>query len=433
MIAVALKFLVTADLHIGRRPTRLTDEEAGRFSAARMWERIVEQAIQEEVDAVLLAGDVVDHHNRFFEAAGPLERGLKRLASASIPAIAVAGNHDWDVLPRIQQSVGGDALTLLGREGTWEEMVLRRGGTAVARIVGWSFPQERVVTNPLGAYERSLDDGLPTIAMLHCDLDQPASVYLPVSRAELKRQPVSFWLLGHIHAPMLDQGQPGPPLLYPGSPQALDPGESGPHGPWLLEVHSPRKVLAKPIALSPVRYDFCEVDLTGAQTADEFDQRLFQSVRAALRQAVDECTGLARLVLRIRLVGEVPREGSVAEWRGRLNQLELPLGDATASVDAVIDDTRPEIDLESRSRRRDLTGILARLLLELESTATGTSDPAVQKLLARVQVSVQQAWQAPTYTLLQGASTVDPAATRTRVSRQAWKLMRKLVEQEASA
>ena len=45
MIAVALKFLVTADLHIGRRPTRLTDEEAGRFSAARMWERIVEQAI----------------------------------------------------------------------------------------------------------------------------------------------------------------------------------------------------------------------------------------------------------------------------------------------------------------------------------------------------------------------------------------------------
>ena len=132
-------------------------------------------------------------------------------------------------------------------------------------------------------------------------------------------------------------------------------------------------------------------------------------------------------------MGEVPGAGSVAEWRGRLHQLELPLGDATASVDAVIDDTRPEIDLESRSRRRDLTGILARLLLELESTTTGTADPAVQKLLARVQTSVQQAWQSPTYALLEGATTVDPTATRTRVGRQAWKLMRKLVEQEASA
>jgi hypothetical protein len=232
---------------------------------------------------------------------------------------------------------------------------------------------------------------------------------------------------------MLDDGKPGPPLLYPGSPQALDPGEGGAHGPWLLEVHGSRTVNAKPLVLSPVRYDYCEVDLTGAQTVDEFGQRVIQSVRTALRCAVDECGDLARLVLRIRLVGEAPGEGSVAEWQGQLNQLELPLGDATASVDVVIDDTRPRIDLESRSRRKDLTGVLARLLLELESPVAGTSDPAVQKLIARVQASVQQAWQSPTYAVLEGASTVDPAATRTRVSRQAWKLMRKLVEQEASA
>ena len=310
MLAVALKFLVAADLHIGRRPTRLTDEEAGRFSAAMMWERIVERRFRKRSPPFFWPATSWTITTASSRRPVLWSAGLKRLAAAAIPAVVVAGNHDWDVLPRIQQSVGGDALTLLGRDGAWEETVLRRGGTAVARIVGWSFPQERVVTNPLASRERPAADGLPTIGMLHCDLDQPTSVYLPVSRAELKRQLVSFWLLGHLHGPMLDEGQPGPPLLYPGSPQAFDPGETGPHGPWLLEVHSQRKVLAKPIALSPVRYDACEVDLTGAQTTDEFDQRLFQAVRAALCQAVDECAGLARLVLRIRLVGEVPGEGA---------------------------------------------------------------------------------------------------------------------------
>ena len=216
---MSLKLLATADLHIGRRPTRLPEEEAGRFSAARMWERIVERAIEEKVAAVLLAGDVVDHHNRFFEAVGPLERGLRRLEAAGIPTVAVAGNHDWDVLPRIQHSVGA-ALRLLGRDGLWEETVLKRDGSPVVRLQGWSFPQEHVRTSPLMAYSAPVDDGLPTIGMLHCDLDQPASSYVPVARAELKRQPVSFWLLGHIHGFLLDETLPGAPLLYPGSPQA---------------------------------------------------------------------------------------------------------------------------------------------------------------------------------------------------------------------
>jgi DNA repair exonuclease SbcCD nuclease subunit len=436
---VAIKLLATADLHIGRRPTRLADEEAGRFSAAKMWERIVERAIQEQVAAVLLAGDVVDHQNRFFEAAGPLERGLRRLAGAAIPTFAVAGNHDWDVLPRIQQSVGGSALTLLGRDGVWEETVLRHNGSSLVRFQGWSFPQEHVRTSPLAAYAPPLDDGVPTIGMLHCDLDQAASAYVPVTRAELKRQPVSFWLLGHIHGFMIDEALPGPPLLYPGSPQAMDPGEVGTHGPWLIEVEGPRNIKAKQLALSPVRYELCEVDLSGATTQAELDQRLFDGVRASLRKAAAECADLARLVLRLRLVGETRAAESLADWKERLQDLDVPgAGDASAVIDRVIDDTRPEIDLQSRSRRKDLTGLLARLLLELESPGAETPHPpvqkaAVQKLLLRVHASVQQAYQSPAYASLGGEPPAEDEASRTRVGRQAWKLMRKLVEQEASA
>ncbi len=430
---MSLKLLATADLHIGRRPTRLREDEAARFSAAKMWERIVERAIQEQVAAVLLAGDVVDHHNRFFEAAGPLERGLRRLAAASIPTFAVAGNHDWDVLPRIQQSVGGGALTLLGRDGAWEEKVLRHDGKPLVRIHGWSFPQEHVKTNPLAAYVPSPDDGLPTIGLLHCDLDQAASRYVPVTRAELKRQPVAFWLLGHIHGFVFDETPPGPPLLYPGSPQAMDPGEIGTHGPWLLEVHGPRRVSVKQLALSPVRYEMCEVDVTGLEGQIDFDRRLYQAARGALCRALDDCRELARLVLRTRLVGEARIGDYLTDWKSRLCDHEVPEGEASATIDHVIDDTRPPIDLQSRSRRKDLTGLLARVLLELESPGSEVADPAVQKLLLRIQGAVEQVHRSPTYALVGAAAPADLEASRARVGRQAWRLMRKLVEQEASA
>jgi len=275
--------------------------------------------------------------------------------------------------------------------------------------------------------------------MLHCDLDHAASAYVPVTRAELKHQPVSFWLLGHIHGFMLDEALPGPPLLYPGSPQAMDPGEVGTHGPWLIEVEGPRRIKAKQLALSPVRYEWCEVDLSGATTQAELDQRLFDGVRASLQKASAECADLARLVLRLRLVGETRAAESLADWKERLKDLDVPgAGDASAVIDRVIDDTRPEIDLQSRSRRKDLTGLLARLLLELESPGAETPSPAVQKaavqkLLLRVHASVQQAYQSPAYVPLGGEAPAEDEANRTRVGRQAWKLMRKLVEQEASA
>lgn len=52
-----------------------------------MWETIVERAVTEKVDVVALSGDVVDHDNRFFEAAGSLERGILRLADKDIDTV----------------------------------------------------------------------------------------------------------------------------------------------------------------------------------------------------------------------------------------------------------------------------------------------------------------------------------------------------------
>jgi DNA repair protein SbcD/Mre11 len=61
-----LKILCTADIHIGRRSSRLLPGADPRVhSAAEAWLRITERAVQDRVDLLLVAGDLVDRANRF--------------------------------------------------------------------------------------------------------------------------------------------------------------------------------------------------------------------------------------------------------------------------------------------------------------------------------------------------------------------------------
>ena len=48
-------------------------------SPAAVWESVVRAAVEQSVDAVVLAGDIIDRGNRYFESIGPLERGLRKL------------------------------------------------------------------------------------------------------------------------------------------------------------------------------------------------------------------------------------------------------------------------------------------------------------------------------------------------------------------
>ena len=69
-----MRVLISGDIHIGRRSSKIPENATG-FRARDAWMKIVETAIKERVDLVLLSGDVADRDNRFWEAIGPLEAG----------------------------------------------------------------------------------------------------------------------------------------------------------------------------------------------------------------------------------------------------------------------------------------------------------------------------------------------------------------------
>lgn len=446
-----MRLLCTGDLHLGRRSSRLPTGMDGRaHSSAACWGRIVDFALESAVDVVILSGDLVDRDNRFYEAIGPLEDGVRRLAAAGVTTVAVAGNHDYDVLPRIASGFAPETFRLLGRGGVWERVTVRRNGD-VLHLDGWSFPERYVRESPVASYGLPVPDDGPVVGVLHADLDQPGSPYAPVSLGELRGRGVDFWLLGHIHAPSLHEAPGAASVLYPGSPQALDPGETGAHGVWLVDVEPGRRFRARQVPFSTVRYDEVVVDVSGVEELGEVDGRIVEGVRAHLSSLAEAGGALRCVPCRVRLIGRTALHRELGAYlEPMIRDLEPSAGDVTAVVETIEIQTRPARELTELARGEDPVGVLARLLLALDAGTEGrgvaADGPAVdhgswlgeaERLLAAAEREADQVVRAPAYRALvdarrdpDGRAAAEPLSARAALARQATLLLDELLAQK---
>lgn len=96
-----MKFIHTADLHLASPFQGLTDiphqlwqrVHAATFAA---FKKIVTAAIDEDVDFMLIVGDVFDREQKSIAAIDFFVAQLQRLAAAGIPVFLSYGNHDFN-------------------------------------------------------------------------------------------------------------------------------------------------------------------------------------------------------------------------------------------------------------------------------------------------------------------------------------------------
>lgn len=388
--------LCTGDVHLGRHPTRIPDHLDGpAFSPRSVWQDVVREAIEREVDAVVLTGDVADRENRYFEAYGAFEAGAIELDEADVPVVAVAGNHDSEFLPRMIEDVDLEGLHLLGAGGTWERWTLEVDGDAAVRFDGWSFPQPHVASSPLADYDLE-PAAEPQVGVLHADLGSPRSEYAPVTTSELRETGVACWLLGHLHEPGT-RVESDPLALYPGSPQPLDPGERGVRGPWIVEVDAHGTVDVEQVPLASVCYDEVRVDASGAEDV----QAVGSDASRALREHVQEHLegrDVDAFLARLRLVGRTDAHGSLASAAERLReQLATRHGDTEVEVESVRVDTRPDVDLEALADGEGPVAYLAELLRALRE---GTASDEYGELIDAAHGAMRRAHGANAYDLL---------------------------------
>ncbi len=425
-----MRLLLSGDIHIGRASTRVDEPRAHR--AAEAWGAMCELAIRREVRAVCLSGDITDQDNRFWEAIGPLEDGIARLVEHDILTLAVSGNHDHDVLTRLADNLPAEHFVLLGREGRWQRHTFTDdAGQAELHVDGWSFPQKRVTHDPLTSYDLPRPDDAPVMGMVHGDLDAAASPYGPLSADRLTSVGPDAWLLGHVHTPSLHSDRPCW-LLYPGSPQALDPGETGPHGPWLAELVDGHLAPPEQIPHSSVRYERLEIDLSDCEDIDSAGSTILERIRDEADTLVE--TGgerLTHLLLRPRLVGRTPVASTLQRnpdaLLKTLTDLHLTQRHVDVSVEPPALAVLPTIDVGQYARQSSAAGAAARVLEELD--AEGELSDSTRRLLDETARAMRQEATSREYTGIDRLE-IDGDRVRQTLRSRALALLSELVRQQ---
>ncbi len=361
------------------------------LTPAAAWRRVVEHAIAERVDAVVLAGDVVESSNARYEAFGHLEQGVGRLVAAGVDVCAVAGNHDVETLPRLARQISG--FHLLGEGGCWEEHEITQGSRTVVRLLGWSFPAPRHDVSPFDEPPQLREGEAPLVGLLHCDLSGSERAYAPVRRAEFDPWPVSAWLLGHVHKPSIEADSH--PLGYLGSLVGLDPGEPGYHSAWLLCVGGVGPPLLSRVPLSPLRWERLNLDVSAlAEPEKELHPVLVDALRGRAKWLGGELAGTRAMGVRVTLSGRSPALRALrAEVERLMSQaLIFPVGETLAFVEKIINDARAEHPLDLLAQGNDPPALLAQDLQALHVGGAPAAD-----LLAQAARSLRALVQQPVF------------------------------------
>jgi len=162
---------------------------------------------------------------------------------------------------------------------------------------------------------------------------------------------VKLWALGHIHKPGWYEGVNA---VYPGSPQALDFGETGLHGAVMMTWEG-SGWKHEPIRLSTVRYEILDVLLRAEGDAE---RQIFQAV-----QDLVSAVGSVELQLRLRVSGE----GDIAEPE----KVKQNLRDAfdQIRIDRIDFSVLPPVDLPQLATGSNAQAVAAQLLLHMDGEA----------------------------------------------------------------
>ncbi len=356
---MGLRFVHTGDLHLDSPFLGIAQAVPERIAATlrdatlRSWERIVALAIDERVDAVLVAGDVFEGANRTLRAQVAFAAGLDRLARELIPTFVVTGNHDplsgWEpavAWPDLAWRFGSSEVT---------SRPLVRSGIEIARVHGISYAVRDVTRNLVPGFRRNADEPF-AIGLLHANVGgiEGYANYAPCSISDLVASGMDYWALGHIHRHGVLRAA-APTVVYCGNPQGRDPGEADPRGCYLVEVGEAGAVKPEFRATDVVRWQRLTVAIDGITT----EEALVQGVGGAVEAAADAAG--RSIVAIVTLTGRGPQHASLRR-PGFLDDLQglvrdrFGAGDPFAWLESIRNETRPSIDLDVRREAGDLLG-----------------------------------------------------------------------------
>lgn len=313
-----IRFLHTADIHLGKTYRTSADEAERYEDFFRVLGGIVADAIAKKVDFLLIAGDLFHTGQILPRTFARTIETLQPLKEAGIPCIAVEGNHDW--IHRRDSISWMEALSQMGYIQLLRPTRTESGGYQFdpfdpetgsgghIEIKGLNIYGLGYIGTQAGNHVERICEAVTTknnILLFHVGV----WTFSPVEIGNMKPEEAmplaetfDYIALGHGHKPYTIQTAASRSFAYnPGSPECVNFGEEKyDKGYYLVTVeegsyqHEFRKTSPRPMLVTTI-------NLEGAESADAALDSFRQQITAKLHNTDDK----RRPLLEIKLIGRV--------------------------------------------------------------------------------------------------------------------------------
>jgi len=303
--SLMMKFLHLSDIHINA-PFASRDEKIRNNLKNSLWEsfeRAINFALSEQLEAVIFAGDFFDHHRISFLEENQVAQNFNQLLNAGIKIIVVSGNHDpMDTIKLINRFKKHPNFILFEGDEIGIRKLKSRNGENYT-VVGVGHKSKNEQRNLISEFPLKSDDQI-WIGVAHASVPTASSTpekghYMATPLRVIEQLNYDYFALGHIHIRQKLTNR----IAYSGNIQGLSIKETDARGGFIVDIFEGHTQLT-PINFSGI--DFHVITVNIDETVDQLP--LFQEL---LRDEVSEGIGkndkpANRLIYRIELTGRSP-------------------------------------------------------------------------------------------------------------------------------
>lgn len=264
-----VRFIHAADLHLDSPFRGLKDIPDALYQQAKectfvALQKLTKHAIDNEVDFILLAGDLFDGENRSFKAQFQLKKALELLDYHNISCYIIHGNHDH---------LNGNWISI-----NWPKNVFffkdevdfyqYKKNEMTVHIYGYSYPEKSVKQSIVSNY-RKIGSADFHIGLLHgtANGQEGHDLYAPFSVNQLLEKDFDYWALGHIHKRQVLYQEPY--IIYPGNTQGRHKKELGEKGVYLVELAKEESTNVTFLPTSQIIWEEISISIDGLNEIEE--------------------------------------------------------------------------------------------------------------------------------------------------------------------
>lgn len=298
-MAIPFRFIHAADLHIDSPFKGLTTvpdyvRESLIEATFLAFKRLVALAIQEQVQFIVVSGDLFDESDRSLKAQLFLLKQYEELGNHHIEIYIIHGNHDHLAGERVQFPYPNNVHIFSSSEVTTMP-ACDANGEILAYVHGISYPTRHVRENLATRFQREPLEGYH-IGLYHGNVGHNSEhdPYAPCQLSDLLAHNYDYWALGHIHKRQVLHQHPF--VVYPGNTQGRHRKESGDKGCYIVSVNTSHETTIHFYPLAPVRWSQLTLDISVVENESQFLDVLHRQLEA-LQNELDNCHALLSLEL----------------------------------------------------------------------------------------------------------------------------------------